>query len=191
MKETRDTIIEHAFSLFMERGYDSASLADIVKASGLSKGAVYHHFRDKQELHDAAIEHFFLRFFGAGTSAPSPDESLAAVLDDLVAGYERLLLSVATVTPDQNAYYRFLFSILPKVRVTLQEAIAATRARLTQAARNDQNAGLLAMAHKPEDVADQCLAMIEGTGLLATLEGRTDAPDAMRRMLGGYRASLQ
>lgn len=56
MKDTRAAIVESAFRLFIERGYEGASMADLVAVTGLSKGAVYHHFKDKDALHDAAIE---------------------------------------------------------------------------------------------------------------------------------------
>ncbi|MBB5912202.1 AcrR family transcriptional regulator [Nocardia transvalensis] len=47
---TRNAIVEAARQLFVERGYDDTSVDDIATASNVSKGAVYHHFRDKQQV---------------------------------------------------------------------------------------------------------------------------------------------
>lgn len=48
--ETRGTIVRVARELFAERGYQDTSIADIAAATGATKGAVFHHFRSKDEL---------------------------------------------------------------------------------------------------------------------------------------------
>jgi AcrR family transcriptional regulator len=42
--------------LFAERGFRATSTEDIVRAAGLSRGALYHHFADKTELFGAVLE---------------------------------------------------------------------------------------------------------------------------------------
>lgn len=46
-------LIRVAAELFAERGYASATLDGVAKRAGLTKGALYHHFRDKRELFEA------------------------------------------------------------------------------------------------------------------------------------------
>ncbi|HEV8640457.1 MAG TPA: helix-turn-helix domain-containing protein [Methylomirabilota bacterium] len=41
---TRDKILSAALEVFAGKGYHRAIVDDIVRASGTSKGAVYHHF---------------------------------------------------------------------------------------------------------------------------------------------------
>jgi len=48
--ETRETILRVARELFAERGYQATSVADIASAAGATKGAVFHHFKSKDEL---------------------------------------------------------------------------------------------------------------------------------------------
>lgn len=44
-------ILETASQLFVEKGYERTSVQDIVnKLGGLSKGAIYHHFKSKEEI---------------------------------------------------------------------------------------------------------------------------------------------
>lgn len=51
----RGTIREAAARLFAERGYASASIAEIAAACGVSKALLYHYYRDKEHLlHDIA-----------------------------------------------------------------------------------------------------------------------------------------
>ena len=49
-EQTVEKILDAAAALFAEKGYQSTTLQDIIDATGLSKGAVYHHFRSKEEI---------------------------------------------------------------------------------------------------------------------------------------------
>jgi len=55
---TRDRILDAALSVFAERGYHRATVDDIVRASATSKGAVYHHFENKQAVFVALVDAF-------------------------------------------------------------------------------------------------------------------------------------
>jgi AcrR family transcriptional regulator len=48
--ETRRKIIDSAQELFSRSGYESASVSDICRLAGISKGAFYHHFPSKQSV---------------------------------------------------------------------------------------------------------------------------------------------
>lgn len=52
----RDALVEAAHGLFMERDYDDVSTEEILERSGVSRGALYHHFPSKQELFRAVYE---------------------------------------------------------------------------------------------------------------------------------------
>ena len=52
---SRQAIIDAAQTIFAERGYTAASLNDIIKAAGLTKGGFYFHFSSKQELALAVV----------------------------------------------------------------------------------------------------------------------------------------
>ena len=55
-EETRAKILESAVKLFSARGYNAASVDDICKDAGISKGAFYHHFESKQALFHALLD---------------------------------------------------------------------------------------------------------------------------------------
>jgi AcrR family transcriptional regulator len=46
----KERILDASISLFAERGYDAASVQEIVDRAGVTKGALYHHFRAKDDL---------------------------------------------------------------------------------------------------------------------------------------------
>ena len=50
-EETVHLILDVAFRLFMEKGYEQTSIQDIINhLGGLSKGAIYHHFKSKEDI---------------------------------------------------------------------------------------------------------------------------------------------
>ena len=56
MKDTREYIIDEAYKLFLTHSYEAVSISLISDAIGFTKGALYHHFRNKEELFRAVID---------------------------------------------------------------------------------------------------------------------------------------
>lgn len=52
---TRTAVLQAAQRLFVTKGFETTSIDEIAKASQSSNGAVYHHFRDKQEIFAAVF----------------------------------------------------------------------------------------------------------------------------------------
>ena len=53
---TRQNIIEESIQLFSVKGYFHTSIADIVEATGLTKGGLYGHFRSKEDIWNAVYD---------------------------------------------------------------------------------------------------------------------------------------
>ncbi len=56
---SRNKILEASGVLFAEKGVDATTMQDIILRSGLSKGAIYHHFRSKEEIMQALGDKMF------------------------------------------------------------------------------------------------------------------------------------
>lgn len=48
--ERREAILDAAQALFMRRGYEDVTIADVLRSAGISKGGFYHHFAAKEDL---------------------------------------------------------------------------------------------------------------------------------------------
>jgi AcrR family transcriptional regulator len=55
-EETTATLVAKARELFADKGYGHVSLAEIVEAAGVTKGALYHYFNGKDDLFRAVLE---------------------------------------------------------------------------------------------------------------------------------------
>jgi AcrR family transcriptional regulator len=79
-ERTRSRLLEVSAALFIERGYSAVSMRDVASAAGLTKGAVYGHFRSKGQL---LVECIRARL--AELDAATDYTSIA---DDVAAGVE-------------------------------------------------------------------------------------------------------
>jgi len=60
MSSSRDYIIDKAYELFLNKSYEGVSISDISEAVGMTKGALYHHFTNKEDLFKAVIDKYLV-----------------------------------------------------------------------------------------------------------------------------------
>ncbi len=82
--ETYRMILEAAFDAFSEKPYSQVSIAEIAERVGMTKGAVYWHFKNKNDLFIKLAEH--LHAENAGMFAPH--DARIDTLDDLKRYYK-------------------------------------------------------------------------------------------------------
>ena len=86
---TRADIVNVARRFFSEHGYHNTGIADIQAATGLTKGAFYHHFRSKEDLALAVLEaaraDYDEHLIEPAMRQVSPAERIEALLDGAVA----------------------------------------------------------------------------------------------------------
>ena len=91
--ETRRRILDAALHLFSQKGYHHTRMDDIVRASGVSKGGVYHHFPGKETLFFTLMDEFAglleQRLRRAVDQAPSDTARLTAALEEGMRLLER------------------------------------------------------------------------------------------------------
>ena len=87
-RKTRGRVLQAARALFMERGYEAATIRDIASAAGLSTGAVFASFVDKTDLFNAVMDEDFQRCVDSLTEAEHPDAPVdEALLTVFQTGY--------------------------------------------------------------------------------------------------------
>src|SRR4051794_12123005 len=77
---TRAKLLSAARELFGARGYAAVGTEEVVRAAGVTRGALYHQFADKRELFEAVFEQleYDIIEVAAGRMAEHPDDMVAA-----------------------------------------------------------------------------------------------------------------
>ena len=161
----RDEIVEAAFRLFLERGYEATSLARILDVVPYSKGAVYHHFANKDALLDAVIERFFTALVTAESDPLLPHADAHAVAHRMVDEYVDTIEALASfATP--LAYHAFLTSVAPRAQAAIRAAHDLVIAHLADGLTGHADSEAAARV-----LASDLVALVEGAGMLAALRG--------------------
>jgi AcrR family transcriptional regulator len=101
---TRQALVAAARSLFARDGYAATSIDEIARHERLTKGALYHHFKNKKELFEAVVDDFLSAMVGEVTAAvqgaSDPWERAVAALDAFLEGcldpaYQRIVIQEA------------------------------------------------------------------------------------------------
>jgi AcrR family transcriptional regulator len=88
---TRDKLLRAARSLFAQRGYAAVGTEEIVRAAGVTRGALYHQFRDKEQLFEAVFEQVEAETTRRVAEGTLPSGEAADPLTALRAGARRFL----------------------------------------------------------------------------------------------------
>ncbi|HUF82747.1 MAG TPA: TetR family transcriptional regulator [Burkholderiales bacterium] len=100
--ETRNRVLDAAELVFSERGVSRTSLEDIAQAAGVTRGAIYWHFKDKSDLVGAMVNRVTLPM--EAMVARSSDESVADPLASLKACAVNALKRTATDPQCQRVF---------------------------------------------------------------------------------------
>lgn len=110
----RELILEAAAAAFAEHGFPSASMNDIARRCGMSKGLLYHYYTSKEQLLFDVTEQYTRRLAGLVAEVerqnPDPAARLPALIRTILAEYETsqshhkvLLHDLRFLTPAQAA----------------------------------------------------------------------------------------
>jgi len=154
----RRQIMDGARRVFLEHGFDGASVNDIVRATGVSKGTVYAYFPSKEKLFETLI------FEDRRGQA----ERLFEILDDR-RPVEEMLREIGLrfgrmlIAPEQIAYIRMIIAASAKFpqagRAFYEAGPRYGIARVTAYIKDKIRQGEL-QAHDPEMAARQLLELI-------------------------------
>ncbi len=138
-----DQICESAAQVFYEKGYLTATLADIASAAGLTKGAIFHYFSTKEELlflilyryHESALLHLKKEL----ESHHSSDDKIYAYIRNFIMGYkDRQIESCLALNERGNLPQNYLQIIKSKERefVTILRSLVVDLLEKNEKSRN-------------------------------------------------------
>lgn len=160
---TRDDLIEATRELLWERGYGAASPREILDVAGAGKGSMYHHFRGKEALAQAAIER-------------NAEEMRAQIADDLASGTSAVAQVRAYLTREREVLKGCQFGRLvqdpevvdsPALRGEVEEMFAWVRSRLEEVITGGVDSGEFTPGLDPARTATTVAATLQGAYVLA------------------------
>lgn len=171
-ERTRRFIIEKAAPIFNQKGYAGTSLSDLAEASGLTKGAIYGNFKDKDEVAVCAFRYNldFIRSF------------LRREMDGVENHVEKLLVYPRTFRKMyrpllENGGCPILNTVTeaddthPTLHRLAVEAIDIWRDRIVGLIDAGKRAGKIAPDTDPRTAAEIVISLLEGGTLLAKATG--------------------
>ena len=162
----RDRILDAAITVFRRQGFRRSSIEQAAEAAGLTRQALYHHFKSKEALFRAVIERLYEAAFAAGTAAASAAEKSGGSLADVIVASVTAKLGQLAQSLDGSPHVEELFSehlaqardLYQKYAAADGEQLAATIARICRKQGLGLNAGMT-----PREFA-RCIEMtVNGT----------------------------
>jgi AcrR family transcriptional regulator len=99
VRDTKERVLSAALNVFAERGYQAATVEEIADRAGMTKGAVYYWFRDKEDLAADLQAELWMQIATEAQRVLDPD---ANAIDNLKLAFRGYLMSL-----DDSAQARF------------------------------------------------------------------------------------
>jgi len=176
--DTKENITRTALKLFLRNGYEKTSLNQIAREVGITKPAIYHHFKNKDELIHEVLSLFFEEMgkwsrsrFG---SCKTLKELLQAFFQSLKSFKE--VADVLLGKEEESTPYSFLELLLaaskkePTIQKRIEDGFLQSREFLKEKLLEAQKKGEIRKDIDCEIYAFQIHAIIEGTGLISYLD---------------------
>src|SRR5437867_10852268 len=85
--DTRRALVHGARRLFSRNGYAATSLDEVCERARVTKGALYHHFANKQDLFAAVLDAVEADFVQSGAAAAADDNDVWDALQSAATGF--------------------------------------------------------------------------------------------------------
>ena len=169
---TKELILKKAGILFNTQGYKATSISDITKATGLTKGAIYRHFENKEALETASFQYLLALIFKKLISNVKEADNAGDKVRSVFSFFESYLLKTTVIggCPILNVAIEVddaANSLLKKSAVT---ALANINKALVQVLEKGKKYGQIKAAAKSEETADIIIASLEGAIMMSKLK---------------------
>ena len=180
----RRQIVEGARAIFLAQGFDAASMSDIARAAGVSKGTLYVYFTNKEQLFEAIVREECMCHAEGMFELNPADPDVASTLTRLGCAYLDFLCR-----PEKASALRTVSAIADRMpelgRVFYETGPAVGIARLADYLRAQTQAGGLAVDDF-EVAASQFMDSCKSTLFMPVLFNFRDAPkpEAIQHVVG-------
>ncbi|TDC64647.1 TetR family transcriptional regulator [Streptomyces hainanensis] len=182
---TRAALLDAVLTVVAREGYAATRLADVVARAHVTRGALYHHFRDKADLFAAALAARWGELAGEVLGALDGDRPPLSRLERFVADYTRRVRS--------DPRFRELLEVVVLRTEALPElaegvagkrvALDGWRQALDPVLTEAETAGQLRPGLDARSAAADVLVLLHGVTVVTTLDAGPVDPDRLARTL--------
>ncbi len=192
-EQRRNQIVEAAIKVILQKGFSASSMNDIVKASGLSKGGVYHHFASKEDLMIGVLTYFFERYSHGFLDSIDPEDSAYNQIRDLLTGRQELLDELGVYNHLMNDFLSQAPHI-PRLQAQFEYQYGFFQQFLTDLIQTGIDKKEFRGDINPKAIASGIMALFDGMGLASRIAPkRVEFPqyavDSALALLEGIRAN--
>lgn len=183
-EQTKQLIIDHALPIFNTKGYNAASISDITSATGITKGAIYGNFKNKDEVATASFERGVEIVMGQIRKRIKAQTSASDKLMAMVDYYEEYVNNppIPGGCPVLNSSIEADDS-LPFLRSRVIRTIALIKDSLVKIINRGIQEGQIKRKVDAEEFAISFYATIEGAISLSRIEGDLRSYKYVKRFL--------
>jgi AcrR family transcriptional regulator len=166
-ERTRDRLLQAAAREIYRSGFQSASLDGILASAGVTKGALYHHFKNKEALGYAVVEEIISP--GVRGTWVQPFQNVKDPIDALIRAVRGIRVQPKDVCGgcELNNLAQEMSPLDAGFRKRLETIFDAWREAVASVLREGQTHGSVRRDVEPHDAAGLLIAMVEGYGSLA------------------------
>lgn len=172
VKDNKMHILATAFKLFFQKGYKEVTMSELVKESGLSKGAFYHYFNSKEELYNHSMEmfmdHYLNNFSLEYKQHLSLRENLKTLYSEFSPITEQLNTSTQEAAETLSNYLIFLQGLMRKEEFRKKMEIYNRNFTLefSEWIKSAQQRGEIRQELNPVLLAKHLTSLMKGIGIL-------------------------
>ena len=183
-EHTRELIIEKSIPIFNTKGYNSTSLSDITAATGITKGAIYGNFKNKDEVASAAFDRAASIVMKQIAARIRAEKTAPLKLFAMVDYYEDYINNppIPGGCPVLNSSIEAADS-LPFLRSKIIRSIALIRESLVKIVNRGIMEGQIKRGVDAEEFGVSFYATIEGAISLSRVEGDTRSYKYVKKFL--------
>lgn len=114
-QDTREVILRGAFKLFLQKNYEKATIADIEQCIGMTRGAIFYHVKNKNELFMEVINTYILKTHDAKNKFKhKTDCSLKEFIDSYVEGVRDTMAGIEAlgIKNIHRAYFSLIYQAI-------------------------------------------------------------------------------
>jgi len=170
---TKDRIVKTALELFLKKGLHQVSMQEIASRVGISKPAIYFHFKNKDDMIIGVMDYFESRMAEWRRGYYKGDEAYKEFLE-LFFSATPIFKNIETVLLNKrsrikHSFNEFLLAAareIPDFKQRMAETVLETLRQNTQRSRDAQSEGLIRPDLNPATLALMIHALVEGLSFI-------------------------